>query len=90
MDLYIDGKLVKTCLLPGVACVNNNANIYVTPSGGFAGWTSKLQYFPNSINPQEAWNIYSKGYSSWSSMFYSYKIQLALVENGTTQGSVTL
>ena len=28
MDLYIDGKLVRTCLLPGVASVNNNANIY--------------------------------------------------------------
>ena len=26
MDLYIDGKLVRTCLLPGVASVNNNAN----------------------------------------------------------------
>jgi len=28
MDLYIDGKLVRTCLLPGVASVNNNANIF--------------------------------------------------------------
>jgi len=51
MDLYIDGKLVRTCLLPGIASVNNDANIYVTPAGGFDGWTSRLQYFPNSINP---------------------------------------
>ena len=91
MDVYIDGKLVRTCLLPGVASVNNNSNIYVTPNGGFDGWTSKIQYYPNSINPQEAWNIYSQGYSSGlNSMFGSYQIQVALVENGTTQSSVTI
>jgi hypothetical protein len=90
MDIYIDGKLVKTCLLPGVASVNNNANIYVTPAGGFDGWTAKLQYFPNPLNPQDVWNIYSKGYTSWASMFSSYQIQLSLVENGQTQSSITI
>jgi hypothetical protein len=90
MDIYIDGKLVKTCLLPGVASVNNNSNIYVTPNGGFDGWTSKLQYYPDSINPQQAWNIYTQGYGSWSSMFNSYQVQIALVENGQTQSSVTI
>ena len=91
MDIYIDGKLVRTCLLPGVASVNNNANVYVTPLGGFEGWTSKFEYYPNSINPQEAWNIYSKGYSTgFTSMFNTYEVQVSLVENGTTQSTVTL
>lgn len=90
MDIYIDGKLVRTCLLPGVASVNNNANIYVTPLGGFDGSTSKLQYYPNSINPQDAWNIYSKGYGSMSSMINAYSVEVSLVENGTTQSTVTI
>jgi len=90
MDLYNDGKLVRTCLLPGVASVNNASNIYVTPMGGFDGWTSKLQYFPNSMNPQEAWNIYTQGYSSWSTMFSSYQLQVSLVENGQAQSTVTI
>ena len=90
MDLYMDGKLVRTCLLPGVANINNSSNIYVTPNGGFDGWTSKLQYFPTSLNPQDAWNIYVKGYSDWSSVFNTYQVQVSLVENGTTQSSVTL
>ena len=90
MDLYIDGKLVRTCMLPGVASVNNNADIYVTPAGGFNGWTSKFQYYPNSLNPQDAWNIYTKGYGSWSSMFNSYQVEISLVENGQTQSSVTI
>ena len=90
LDVYIDGKLVRTCLLPGVASINNNSNIYVTPKGGFEGWTSRLQYFPNSINPQEARNIYSKGYSSWTNMFGAYQLQVSLVENGNTQSSITI
>ena len=90
MDLYIDGKLVRTCLLPGVASINNDANIYVTPAGGFDGWTSRFQYYPNSLNPQEAWNIYTRGYSDWSNMFNAYQVQISLVENGTTQSSITI
>ena len=90
MDLYVDGKLVRTCLLPGIANINNNADIIVTPAGGFDGWTSKLQYFPDTINPQDAWNIYSKGYTSWASMFNSYQIEIALVQNGETTTSVTI
>ena len=90
MDLYIDGKLVRTCLLPGVASVNNNASVYVTPAGGFDGWTSRLQYFPNPLNPQDVWNIYTKGYSSGLSLFNSYQVQIALVENGNTKSSITI
>ncbi len=92
MDLYIDGKLVRTCLLQGIASVNNNQPVYVTPAGGFNGWTSKLQYYPAPLNPQEVWNIYTRGYSNWSlsGMFNTYQVQVSLVENGTTKGSITV
>lgn len=90
MDLYIDGKLVKTCLLPGVASINTTAKVFLTPFGGFDGWTSRLAYFPNSLNPQDAWNIYVKGPTSWLSNMSSYQVQVSLVENGTTQSSVTI
>ena len=90
VDVYIDGKLVKTCLLPGVANVNNNSDVYVTPLGGFNGWTSKFEYFPNSLNPQEVWNIYTKGYSSPLSLFGAYQVEISLVKNGNTQSSVTI
>ena len=91
MDVYIDGKLVKTCLLPGVANVDSTANIYVTPGGGFNGWTSKFQYFPSPLNPQEAWNIYSAGYSApYANIFGSYNVQVSLLENGNAKSTVTL
>ena len=90
MDLYIDGKLVRTCLLPGTANINKNADIYVTPQGGFDGFTSKFEYFPNSLNPQEVWNIYSQGYGKQGWFTNSYSVQVSLLENGTQQSSFTL
>jgi hypothetical protein len=92
LDVYIDGKLVKTCLLPGVANVNNSADVYVTPLGGFDGWTSRFQYFPNSLNPQQAYNIYTRGYGGnmFSNLLQGYQVQISLLENGTTQSSVTI
>jgi len=36
LDVYVDGKLVRTCVLPGVAKIANNAPVYVTPLGGFS------------------------------------------------------
>lgn len=64
LDIYLDGKLVNTCVLPGTAKVNSDANVYVTPVGGFAGWTSKFKYYPNATDPQTAWNIYQEGYGA--------------------------
>jgi hypothetical protein len=92
LDVYIDGKLVRTCLLPGVANINNNSNIYITPSGGFNGWTSKFQYYPNSLNPQEVYNIYTRGYGGnlFTNFFNSYEVQITLLENGTSQGNIRI
>jgi hypothetical protein len=64
LDIYLDGKLVNTCVLPGTAKITSDANVYVTPVGGFAGWTSKFKYYPNATDPQTAWNIYQEGYGA--------------------------
>jgi len=92
LDLYIDGKLVTTCVMPGIAMVNSNSDIYLTPNGGFNGWTSKLQYWANALNPQEAWNIYTKGYggSAIGNIFGDYKVSLSIIQNGITQGNITI
>ena len=90
MDVYIDGKLVKTCLLPGVAMVSSNTDVYLTPKGGFNGWTSKFQYWPNALNPQQAWNVYTQGYKPGITSSNDYQIQISLTENGNVQNSITI
>jgi hypothetical protein len=91
LDLYIDGKLVRTCVMPGIAMINTNSNLYVTPNGGFNGWTSKLKYWPNALNPQEVWNNYTKGYgsSTLGNLFGNYKVNVSIVENGVTQSNTS-
>lgn len=84
MDVYIDGKLVQTVVLIGPANVNTTQNVYVTPCGGFNGWTSNLQYFPNPLNPQQVWSIYQKGYGSGylANLFNAYELTVTLNNNG--------
>jgi hypothetical protein len=92
MDVYLSGKLVKTCLLPGVANINRNADIFITPLGGFNGWTSRFQYYPNALNPQQVYNIYTKGYggSIFSNLSQGYHVKISLEENGVVQNSITI
>ena len=85
----MDGKLVKTCLLPGIAMINQNSNVYLTPGGGFNGYTSKLQYFPNPINPQQAWNIYTQGYGT-NIFNTNYQLKVSFEENGNVKKSFTI
>ena len=89
MDIYIDGKLVRTCVLPGVAKIDTNAPIYVTPNGGFSGWTAKFQYWSDSCDPQKAWNIYEAGYgaSMLSSIFGKYSVKVSLMDGNTEDSS---
>jgi hypothetical protein len=89
LDLYLDGKLVRTCVLPGVANIDPNAPVYVTPMGGFSGWTSRFQYWADASNPQKAWNIYRAGYggSLLGSIFSKYTIKVSLIEGDNEQSS---
>jgi len=92
LDIYIDGKLVRTCVLPGVARIESSTPVYITPNGGFAGWTAKFQYWPESCDPQKAWNIYKAGYgaSMLAGLFGKYTIKLSLMEGDTEESSFSI
>jgi len=89
LDVYLDGKLVKTCVMPGVAKINTTSDIFITPNGGFSGWTTCFQYFATSMDPQAAWNIYRKGYGAGSGLL-KYKVKVALTENGNEKSSFSI
>ena len=82
-----------TYVLTNTAYVGSGtSNIYVTPNGGFSGFRSNLQYFPNETDPQTAWNIYANGYSNGDgslSINNPYSVEVSLYNNGTEQGSYT-
>jgi hypothetical protein len=92
LDVYIDGKLVRTCVLPGVAMINKNADIIVTPNGGFSGFTTNFKYWNNSTNPQDAYNIYKAGFggSLLGDLFNKYRIKIAFLADNREKGSFEL
>jgi hypothetical protein len=92
MDLYLDGKLVKTCVLSGVPKIESSAPVYITPNGGFSGWTSSFKYWGESTNPQKAWNIYAEGYGgNWlGNLFGQYSIKISIVEGDTEETTITI
>jgi hypothetical protein len=92
MDIYIDGKLVRTCILDGVAKIDTTSPVYITPYGGFSGWTSRFQYWSYEIDPQKAWDIYKQGYGSSliGNLFGDYSVKVSLMEGDTENSSFTI
>ena len=80
VDVYIDGKLVRTCSLLNVASpISSGSTIYIGGSGssengskcpggselyGFSGYIASVLYNPDIISPQDAWNTYARGYNN--------------------------
>ena len=89
LDTYLDGKLVRTCVLPGVPTINNSADILVSPYGGFSGWTTTFKYWANASNPQEAYNIYKDGFggSILGNTVNKYRAKFSIVQNNKETGS---
>lgn len=92
LDVYIDGKLVKTCVLPGIAIPLNESDIQVTPDGGFDGWTSKFKFWGNPLNPQQAYNVYKEGPGGASlfSFFDKYKLKVTYLVDNVDKGDFTI
>ena len=100
VDVYIDGKLVKTCPLPNVAStIGAGSIIYIggTASGtipGFDGYIASVIYNPDVISPQDAWNIYARGYSNtgfgFGNLFQRYKLQFAFLKDNSVVSSLTI
>ena len=106
IDLYMDGKLVRTCIMQTLpASLSSNDDLYVgggynldstnriTPSdGNLEGFISNVVYKADYFSPEEAWNIYSQGYSG-AGMFnflHSYRLNFSITNNNQTVGQFSI
>lgn len=62
MDIYIDGKLVKSCFLSGVP-KPAVGDIQLTPDGGFSGRICNFYHYPKMLTPSDALSFWSAGTS---------------------------
>ena len=65
VDIYINGKLERSCVLKGVPRLNNGP-VHVSASNGsdqsgFYGKLSKFVYYPRALMPDELYKIYTDG-----------------------------
>jgi hypothetical protein len=94
LDTYMNGKLVKTCMLPSVPATpsGKNSSVYLTPKGGFTGYTARFKYWASPINPQEAWNVYRNGPGGniLTNFLGLYKLQLNFLKGSETKASITI
>ncbi len=98
VDVYIDGKLVKTCSLDSVAAlISKSDNIYiggVSPRVGFSGFIASVTYTPSQMSPQDAWDNYARGYNNTTfglgNLFQRYKMQIAFLKDNSVINSVTI
>ena len=97
IDIYIDGKLVKTSIMQNVAArIAGGTDIELTPGqeddSGFAGYISKVNYFSNAINTREAYQLYKEGYGSGmlGDFFNRFKLKFAFMQDNQEKSSIIL
>ena len=56
------------------------------------GKTTKFEYYPRRLNPQDAWNIYSEGFggSTFGSLMNRYRMKVAFIKDDLEYNSFVL
>ena len=98
IDIFIDGKLVKTSIMPKVAqkpdpeepITLNKAND--SNNKGFAGYLSKVNYYSTPMNTREAYQLYKEGYGGGflGSFFNRFKLKFAFMQDNQEKSSFIL
>jgi hypothetical protein len=60
LDVYLDGKLVKSCVMSGVP-KPAAGDIELNKDGGFSGWMCNLLHYSRMLSPTDCQAFYSKG-----------------------------
>ena len=76
-DVYLDGKLARSCVLPGFYRVPNGAyTLKAYEHGGYGGFMSQLTAYGYALNPEDVWKLYMAGptgsvsFLSWLQSFF--------------------
>ena len=97
LDVYLDGKLRNSFIMHGLY-----KNVYDPPikkniylgnvsanNSGFEGFITRVRYIGDSINPQDAYNIYKEGINASlvQSLFNKYSLKVSFLEYKTEKAS---
>jgi len=96
MDVYVDGKMVKSCVVDGGSKLAQTTTIILgdetkKPPTDDVGFITNVKLKSTPIAPQEAWDIYSQGFggSPWSDILNKYKVKLSFIVDNQEQTSIS-
>ena len=95
MDVYVDGKLVKSCVVNTGSKLGETQSIVLgddtIQATDDVGFITNVKLKASPIAPQEAWDIYSQGFggSPWSDLLNKYKVKLSFIVDNQEQASVS-
>lgn len=96
LDVYLDGKLRNSFIMHGLYKNQDDTiikkNIYlgtISNNIGFEGFITRIRYIGDSINPQDAYNIYKEGINASlvNSLFNKYSLKVSFLEYKTEKAS---
>lgn len=97
LDMYMNGKLVKTCVSSVLPKAYSDGDITLCPAANtsYTTWDGKIArftYYGEVLSAQDAWNIYKKGPSGniLSSFLNEYKIKLSFLKGGVEKANITI
>lgn len=92
LDIYMDGKLVKTCIVPGVSNPVPQSNVEIAPGGGYSGYIANFRYYARPINPRDAYEIYKDGHtgSMFGDIFGRYRLKLTFLADNKEVNSLEI
>lgn len=90
LDIYLDGLLVRSCLLPGVP-KTPTGSLEIMPGGGFSGSVIDLFHYSRALVPADAQMFVAKGtrgttYNALpSKSLFGYKVKLGVMDDSGKQ-----
>lgn len=94
MDVYLDGKLVNSYILPGTYKPSTENNVFLGNIGqsGFGGFVTRFRYIKTAISPEHSYAIYKEGInaSALGNAFNKYRLKVSFLEYDTPVSSFTI
>lgn len=91
LDVYINGKLVKSRPFKNIINAKHNGGIEVGSEQGFGGYIAKTQYYPYFITPAKAWKIYRGGFGDmFASALNKYNLSVTFYEDNVERNKFSI
>lgn len=92
VDIYLDGKMVKTSILnnpvSGIGASSTSSSIPGIVIGPFNGYVSTFNSWGYALDPQTVWSYYMKG--NGNSLGTTYGIDMGILKNEEVQSKYRL